>query len=285
MHGLKQLPKSDAKCLYHHFHANQGGFDVLAFQRVATDLLRASDPKVRSQPPIATARERRARPQAPGVSSPARCPCSRRLSVHALANPDLRTESAFQTLPSRFTLQQPDWIVVIANDLRSQGHPHRNVRCLARRGVLTLNTASSRLSKCSEARRRAGSSRRSTARPMVAHPNEDGRRRADQRDRSIAKNLVAVPGADSSRSRLRLRWRPRRFGPASGARGKEFWVFGAAGLCLIKATATSLAADLIIATGALPVFLKIDMVGGFESEFTAYSAEQPIRTEEAEECR
>jgi hypothetical protein len=59
------------------------------------------------------------------------------------------------------------------------------------------------------------------------------------------------PGADSSRSRVRLRRRSRRFGPASGARGAEFRVLRAAGLCLIKAIATSLAADLVIATGAL----------------------------------
>ena len=91
--------------------------------------------------------------------------------------------------------------------------------------------------------------------PMVAHPDEDGRQRADERSRSIAKNLVAVPRCStSSRSRVRLRRRSLRFGSASGTRGAEFQVLGAAGLCLIKAKATSLAADLVIATGALSCF-------------------------------
>jgi hypothetical protein len=71
------------------------------------------------------------------------------------------------------------------------------------------------------------------------------------------------PGTESSRSRVRLRRRSRRFGSASGTRRAEFRVLGAGGLCLIKAKATSLAADLVIATGALPLFLKIDMAGGF----------------------
>jgi hypothetical protein len=52
-------------------------------------------------------------------------------------------------------------------------------------------------------------------------------------------------------------------GPVSGSPGAEFWVLGIVGSCLIKAKATSLAADLMIATGALPLFLKIDMAGGF----------------------
>ena len=66
MHGLKQVPKSDAKCLYHHIHPDQSGFDILAVQRVATNLL-----QLRIGNPIpttdATARARRARPQALGV--------------------------------------------------------------------------------------------------------------------------------------------------------------------------------------------------------------------------
>jgi hypothetical protein len=77
--------------------------------------------------------------------------------------------------------------------------PHRNVRCLARRGV-----------------------------PDFEHPP-----------------------ATSASDRFQAR------------RGAEFWVLGAVGSCLIKAIATSLAADLMIATGALPLFLKIDMAGGF----------------------
>ena len=48
MNGLEQVSKSDAKGLYHHFHLDQGGFDILAFQRVATDFL---EPQVRKSYP------------------------------------------------------------------------------------------------------------------------------------------------------------------------------------------------------------------------------------------
>jgi hypothetical protein len=111
--------------LYRNFHANQGGFDVLAFQRVATDLL---EPRVRK-----SKRSRRSRQRANVVPSRKRLTCG--LQPDALAsanyqythspNPDL-VQSASQTLPSRFTFQEPDWIVVIANDSRPQGPPDHN---------------------------------------------------------------------------------------------------------------------------------------------------------------
>ena len=78
MHGLKQLTKSDAKRLDHHFHPNQSGFEVLAFQRVAADLL---EPRMRKSD-----RSRRSRQRAYVVPSRKRLTCG--LQPDALASAD-----------------------------------------------------------------------------------------------------------------------------------------------------------------------------------------------------